>query len=42
MSNLLIYGFVGTFGTAMALFVLTSAVAMPFVLFDGIRGRRRR
>ncbi len=42
MSNLLNYGVVGTFGAAMGLFVLTSAVAMPFVLFDGIRGRRRR
>jgi hypothetical protein len=42
MSNLLIYGFVGTFGAAMALFVLTSAVAVPFVLFAEIRGHRRR
>jgi hypothetical protein len=42
MSNLLIYGLVGTFGVAMGLFLLTSAVAMPFMLFAGMRGRRRR
>ena len=41
MSDLLIYGSRHV-GAAMGLFVLTSAVAMPFVLFAGIRGRRRR
>ena len=42
MSNLLINGMAGTFGIAMLLFMATSAVAAPLMLFDEVRARRRR
>jgi hypothetical protein len=42
MSDLLINGVAGTFGLAMLLFLATSVVAAPVMLYDEVRGRRRR
>lgn len=41
MSNLFINGLAGTFGLAFVLFVATSVVAMPVMLFGEVRARRR-
>ena len=42
MSQLVINGLAGTFGVAMLMFLATSVVATPVMLYDEVRGRRRR
>lgn len=42
MSEMMMLGIAGTFGGALALFVLTSAVAAPFYVYEEVRARRRR
>jgi hypothetical protein len=37
MSDLVINGIAGTFGTALALFLLTGLVALPMLLLDEMR-----
>jgi hypothetical protein len=41
MSELVMLGLAGTFGAALALFVATSLVALPFVAYDRIRAPAR-
>ena len=41
MSQMVILGLAGTFGLALSAFVVTSAVALPFLAYDELKARRR-